>query len=143
MAADALCSLGNVASFRMQVSRTTRKVWPRASQGPRPSLGFDERNSLAFTHALAPILAVCFGQSRGELEPNDLAFDNGCRVHDTSVRKECKPHKLETTTFSKEHSGVRGTGSCGFTLLDAEDDEQPIHSLRSLIVRERSGASRP
>jgi hypothetical protein len=81
----------------MQVSRTTRKVRPRASQGPRTSLGFDERNRLVFVHALAPILAVCSGQSRGELEPNDLAFDNGCRVHDTSVRKERKPHKLETT----------------------------------------------
>ena len=33
-----------VASVRMHVSRTTRKVRPRASQCPRPSLGFDERS---------------------------------------------------------------------------------------------------
>ena len=32
MSADELMSAGNVASFRMQVSRTTRKVGPGASQ---------------------------------------------------------------------------------------------------------------
>ena len=105
MAADALFLLGNVASFRMQVSRTTRKVRPRASQRPRTSLGFDERNSLAFSHAVAPILAMRFSQSRREFESDDFAFDNSCRVHDTSVRKERKPHKLETTTFLNEPLG--------------------------------------
>ena len=58
MSADALFSAGNVASFRMQVSRTTRKVGPGASQRPCASLGFDERNRLGFGHGFAPVLAV-------------------------------------------------------------------------------------
>jgi hypothetical protein len=53
------------ASFRMQVSRTTRKVWPRSPQRPRASLGFDERNHLAFGHGLAAVLAMCPSQRRG------------------------------------------------------------------------------
>ena len=93
MSPDALFSPGNVASFRMQVSRTTRKVRPGASQCPRASLGFDERNRLTFGHRLAPVLAMCSCQRRGQLEPDDLAFNDGCRVHDTSVRKEADQHK--------------------------------------------------
>jgi hypothetical protein len=93
MRAERLFSPGNVASFRMQVSRTTRKVWPCASQRPLASVGFDERNRLAFRHRLAAVLAVCSRQRRGELEPDDLAFDDGCRIHDTSVRKEADRRK--------------------------------------------------
>ena len=93
MRADALFSTGKVASFRMQVSRTTRKVGPRASQCSRASLGFHERNRLAPSHRLAAVLAVGSRQSGREFEPDDFAFDNGCRVHDTSVRKEGYPHK--------------------------------------------------
>src|SRR3972149_2384363 len=93
MRADALFAAGKVASFRMQVSRTTRKVRPGASEYPRASLGFDARNRLAFGHRLATVLAVCSRQRRGELEPDDLAFNHGCCVHDTSVRKEAARHK--------------------------------------------------
>ena len=93
MSAETLLSAGKVASFRMQVSRTTRKVGPGASQRPRASLGFDERNRLAFGHRLAAVLPVCSRERRGELEPDDLAFNDGCRIHDTSVRKEAARHK--------------------------------------------------
>ena len=74
-------------------SKTTRKVGPGASQSPRASLGFDERNRFAFGYRLAAVLAVCSRQRRGELEPDDLAFNDGCRIHDISVRKEADRHK--------------------------------------------------
>jgi hypothetical protein len=93
MSAGALFSAGKLASFRIRVSRTTRKVGPGASQCPRASLGFDERNRLAFGHRHAAILAVCSRQRGGQLEPDDLAFDDGCRIHNTSVRNEAYRHK--------------------------------------------------
>jgi hypothetical protein len=98
MSADALFSPGNVASFRMHVSRTTRKVWPGASQCARASLGFDERNRLAFCHRFAAVLAVCPRQPRGELEPDDLTFDDGRCIHNTSVCKEADGHKRRQST---------------------------------------------
>ena len=110
MRADALFSPGNVASFRMQVSRTTRKVWPGASQCPRTSLGFDERNRLAFGHRLAAVLAVCSRQRRGELEPDDLSFDDGCRIHDTSVRKEADRHKRRESFCGRPQEFCPGCG---------------------------------
>ena len=82
MSAEALLSAGNVASFRMHVSRTTRKVGPGASQRPCASLGFDERNRLGLGHRLAPVLAVRTGQCRGQLEPDNLATNDGRRIHD-------------------------------------------------------------
>ena len=93
-----------MASFRMQVSRTTRKVGPGASQNPRASLSFDERNRLAFGHRLAAVLAVRSRQRRGELAPDDLAFNDGCRIHDISVRKEADRHKRR---LSFTESGLR------------------------------------
>jgi len=106
MSADALFSPANVASFRMHVSSTTRKVRPGASQCPRASLGFDERHRLAFGHRLAAVLAVCSRQRRGELEPDDLAFNDGCRIHDTSVRKEADRHKRPQSQVSPKTIGT-------------------------------------
>jgi hypothetical protein len=117
MSADALFSAENVASFKMQVSRTTRKVRPGASQRPRASLGFDERNHFGLGHRLAAVLAVCSRQRRGELEPDDLAFNDGCRIHDTSVRKEADRHKrgqVSTAVRAALHRTVkRGTRNQG------------------------------
>jgi hypothetical protein len=73
MSAEALLSAGKVASFRMQVSRTTRKVGPGAPQRPCASLGFDERDRLGLGHRFAPVLAVRSRQRRGELESDNLA----------------------------------------------------------------------
>jgi hypothetical protein len=58
MSAEALLSAGKVVSLRMQVSRTTRKVGPGAPQRPCASVGFDERNRIAFGHGPAAVLAV-------------------------------------------------------------------------------------
>ena len=85
MSADALFSAGNVASFRMQVSRTTRKIGPGAAQRPCAALGFDERNRLGFGHGFAAALAVRSCQCRRQLEPDHLATNDGRRIHDTSV----------------------------------------------------------
>ena len=87
MSAEALFSAGKVASFRMQVSRTTRKVGPGAPQRPCASLGFDERNRLGFGHVFAAVLAVRSRQRRRELEPDNLAADDGRRIGDISVRE--------------------------------------------------------
>jgi hypothetical protein len=69
MSADPLFSAGDVASFRMQVSRTTRKVGHGASQRPCAPLGFDERNRLGFGHGFAAVLAVRSRQCRRQLPP--------------------------------------------------------------------------
>ena len=87
MTADALFSAAKVASFRMQVSRTTRKVGPGAPQRPCASLGFDERNRLGFAHGLAAVLTVRSRQGRRELEPDHLATNDSRRIHDMSVRE--------------------------------------------------------
>jgi hypothetical protein len=84
---EALLSAGKVASFRMQVSRTTRKVRPGASQRPCASLRFDERNRLGLGHRLTAVLPVRTGQCRGQLEPDHLAANDGRRIHATSVRE--------------------------------------------------------
>ena len=93
MSAEALLSAGKVASFRMQVSRTTRKVGPGASQRACASLGFDERNSLGFGHGFAAVLAVRSCQCRRQLEPDNLATNDGRRIHDISVREGRHRHK--------------------------------------------------
>jgi hypothetical protein len=82
-----------VASFRMQVSRTTRKVGPGASQRSCASLRFDERNRLGLGHRLAAVLTVRTGQCRGQLEPDNLATNDGRRIHDISVREGSHRHK--------------------------------------------------
>jgi hypothetical protein len=71
----------------MQVSTTTRKVGPGASQRSCASLRFNERNRLGLGHRLAAILAVRTGQCRGQLEPDNLAANDGRRIHDPSVRE--------------------------------------------------------
>ncbi len=121
MSADALFSAGKVASFRMQVSRTTRKVWSGASQCPRASLSFDERNRFCLGHRHAVVLAVCSRQRRSELEPDDLAFNVGCRKHDTSVRKEADRHKRQPSAI--ESGAVKGMRSRRATLR--RFDQQP------------------
>ena len=88
MSADALLSPGNVASFRMQVSRTTRKVRLCSAQRPCSSLAFHERHGLAFGHRLAAVLTVRSCKRRRESKPDDLAIDDGSRIHDISVRQE-------------------------------------------------------
>ena len=85
MGAEALFSAGKVASFRMLVSRTTRKVRSGSSQRPYASLGFDERNRLGFGHRFAPVLAVRSRQRWGQLEPDNFATNDGRRVHEISV----------------------------------------------------------
>jgi hypothetical protein len=85
MIADALFSAGKVATFRMQVSRTTRKVRSGSSQRPYASLAFDERNRFGFGHAFPAVLAVRSRQRRGQLEPDNLATNDGGRVHNISV----------------------------------------------------------
>ena len=87
MSVEALLSAGKVASFRMQVSRTNRKVGPGASQRPCAPVVFDERNRLGFGHAFPAVLPVRSRQRRGELEPDNLAANDGRRIHDTSVRQ--------------------------------------------------------
>ena len=86
MSVEALLSAGNVASFRMQVSRTTRKVGPGAAQRPCASIGFDERNCLGLGDRFASVLALGSRQRRGQLEPDNLAANDRRRVHDISVR---------------------------------------------------------
>ena len=93
MSAEALLSAGKVASFRMRVSRTTRKVGPDAPQRPCALLRFDERNRLGLGHGLAAVLAVRAGQCRGQLEPDNLAANDGPRIHDISVREGRHRHK--------------------------------------------------
>jgi hypothetical protein len=97
MSAEALFSAGKVASFRMQVSRTTRKVAPGASQRLRASLRFDERNRVGLGHRFAPVLAVRTGQCRRQLEPNNLAANDGRCIHDISVRAGSQRHKRSDT----------------------------------------------
>ena len=93
MRAEALFSAGKVASFRMQASRTTRKVGLGASQRSCAARVFDERNRLGFGHAFPAVLAVRSRQRRGELEPDNLAANDGRRIHDTSVREGSHRHK--------------------------------------------------
>ena len=108
MTADALLSAGKVASFRMQVSRTTRKVGPGASQRPCASLGFDGRNRLGFGHGFAAVLAVRSRQCRGQLEPDNLAANDGRRIHDTSVREGSPSHKLFGLALRLDHAPSLG-----------------------------------
>jgi hypothetical protein len=70
----------------MQVSRTTRKVGPGASQRPCASLRFDEHNRLGFSHGFPAVLPVRSRQGGGQLEPDDLAANDGRRINDSSVR---------------------------------------------------------
>jgi hypothetical protein len=93
MSAGALLPAGKVASFRMQVSRTTRKIGPGASQRPCASLGFDDRNRLAFSQRLAAVPAVRSRERRGQLEPDNFAFNDSGRTHNTNVRKEAHRHE--------------------------------------------------
>jgi hypothetical protein len=87
ISADALFSPGNVASFRMQVSRTTRKVEPGATQCTRTTLRFDECDGLRLGHRLPAVLAVRPRQRARELEPNNFPVDDGRRIHNIRVRK--------------------------------------------------------
>ena len=93
MSAEALLSAAKVVSFRMQVSRTTRKVGPGAPQRPCASVGFDERNRLGFGHGPAAVLAVRARQRRGQVEPDNLAANDGRRIHNVSVREASRRHK--------------------------------------------------
>src|SRR5688572_27535301 len=107
MSAEAFLSAGKVASFRMQVSRTTRTVGPGAPQRPSASLGFDERNHLGFGHRFAAILAVRSRQRWGELEPDNLAANDRRRIHNISVREGSHRHKRAEAAFPQ------GCGSFG------------------------------
>ena len=93
MTAAAFGSVGNVASFRMQVSRTTRKIGLSAAQCPRAALGFNEDNRLSFRYCFAAVLTMRLCKRRGELKPNNSAFDYGCCIHTISVCQELHVYK--------------------------------------------------
>ena len=76
--------LGNVANFRIQVSRTALKVRLGVPQGPLPAFGLDKLNRSGRGHVLAAVLAMSARQRRRKPEPNHFSFHNGCRLH---VRK--------------------------------------------------------
>ena len=92
MSADALLLVGSSGpERRLQDPQnsgitTTCEVGPGAPQRPRAPPDSDECNRFAFGHSLAAILPVVSDQSRRQLEPDDLAANNGRRVHDISVR---------------------------------------------------------
>jgi hypothetical protein len=69
----------------MQVSRMPHRVAPATSQRPRAPFVFDERRRLAFDHRLATVSPVGSDQRRRQLEPDNLAANDGRRVHDISV----------------------------------------------------------
>jgi len=74
--------------------KSQRDKSPRAAPpSPRASLGCDERDRLGFRHHPAAILAVRSRQRCGELEPDNLAANDGGCIHDSSVRKESDRHK--------------------------------------------------
>src|SRR5437667_11593126 len=85
ISAEALFSPGNVASFRMQVSRMTLKIRLGAAQCARTPLGFDERDRFLLGHGLGPVFAICASKRGRELEPDYFAFHYGCRIHGSKV----------------------------------------------------------
>jgi len=70
----------------MQVSRMPHSVAPATSERPRAPFGFDERSRLTFDHRLATVSPVGSDQRRRQLEPDNFAVDDRCRVHVTRVR---------------------------------------------------------
>src|SRR5436309_3241595 len=86
--ADALFSPGNVASFRMQVSRMTLKIGLGATQCPRAPLGFDERDRLVFSDGLASVFAMRARKRGRELEPDDFPFHYRCRIHGVKLSEK-------------------------------------------------------
>jgi len=101
-------SPGNVASFRMHVSRTSFKVGLSATQRARTSLGFDERNRLSFAHCLTAVFSVRTRQGRRELEPDDFPVHNSCRMHDIRVRKVGNGYNLRRSRLGlrSEHTAI-------------------------------------
>ena len=76
---------GKVASFRMEVSRTTREARSGASQRSFALLASDEPDRLGLGHAFPAILVVRAGLCWGQLEPENLAANDGRGIHGTSV----------------------------------------------------------
>jgi hypothetical protein len=62
--ADALSREGNVASFRMHVSRTTLKIRFGATQGARGAPGFHELDRFSFAQSSATVFPVGASQCR-------------------------------------------------------------------------------
>jgi hypothetical protein len=46
----------------------------------------DERNRIGFSHDFPAVLPMRSRQGWGQLEPDDLAANDGRRIHDFSVR---------------------------------------------------------
>ena len=81
MSAAGLLKLGREASFRMQVSRTTFKVWLGPAQGQSAAFRFHEVHGLLVGHDASGIALVGLGQRGRKHEFHHFAaHDCGC-VH--------------------------------------------------------------
>jgi hypothetical protein len=78
---------GNVASFRMQVSRTTLKIRFSATQCASAPLRFHERDRFLLGYGFVAVFAVGAGERRREPEPDDLPLHYGCRIHEAKLSK--------------------------------------------------------
>lgn len=87
MRAEAWLSAGKVASFRMEVSRTTREARSGASQRSFALLASDEPDRLGLGHAFPAILVVRAGLCWGQLEPENLAANDGRGIHAPAYSK--------------------------------------------------------
>jgi hypothetical protein len=83
--AEGLSGLGNVASFRTQVSRTSFKIGFRPAQSDFAPFAFDKSNRLFFGHRLSSVALVRHGQCWWKPEPNDFAANYGCSVHEMKL----------------------------------------------------------
>jgi hypothetical protein len=99
---EALFSPGKVASFRMQVSRTTRKVRPGSSQRACAALALDKCHRFVLSHRLAAVLAM---------GPREPAEGRTCRLpaflHSRDVRSH--PFGYADVMYATAVVGGKGT----------------------------------
>jgi hypothetical protein len=98
------------ASFRMQVSRTTRKVGPRSPQRPSPPLRLDGGNRRSLGQLAACVLAMRPCEGRRELEAHDFPTHDGRRVHRSRVH-HCRRRQRRRASREGAMRGCRHTSS--------------------------------
>jgi hypothetical protein len=91
--------LGSVASFSTQVSRMRRKVRAGLAQGVFAPLGFHKTDSFRFAHAPPLVLFPGGGQTRRELQLDQLSADDGTYIHGRKINRASPFDKPRAAKF--------------------------------------------
>ncbi len=110
MNAALFAGFGSVASFKMQVSRTMRKVGSCLAQDMFAPFALHKADGFRLVHSPALVLLPSFGKAGRELQFDQLSADDGVDIHAMNLKHPCGFDKPVVGQFRRGNFCAAGVG---------------------------------